>query len=249
VDWTLWLGNLSEWLGVAAVIMIAGVSPMLKKIRRVEFQFPERDANFAFTLFVLIYVFAFEYYSNSIFNFFKVAAASFAGGEIALQMILAVVCLIPFIIALIVRGQPLKSIGWGRENLRAGLTVGLMLAVLTIFLRGKFMTMLAGVSPAKLAILLVVLLYSLAEETIFRGYIQLRLDSRLGQKWGWLASTALYVIWQLPGRLGVLPFTQLWPILLVALIQGLLLGWIMKKSGHVLAPALYRAFSLWIMLV
>ena len=36
-------------------------------------------------------------------------------------------------------------------------------------------------------------------------------------------------------------------LLLVTLIQGLLLGWIMQKSGHVLAPILYRAVSLWML--
>ncbi len=243
-----WLGNLSEWLGVVAVVMIAGVSPILQKIRRIEFQFPQREANFALTLFVLIYVFAFQYFANPIFNFLKDIASNFEGGEIAERMLLALICFLPFIIALIVRGQPLKSIGWSRENLRSGLTVGLMLALLTVFLRGKFMTLLAGISTQQMALLGVILLYTLAEETIFRGYIQLRFASRFGERWGWLLSAAIFVLWQLPGRLGVTPFVSLWPVLLMGLINGLLLSWIMKKSGHVLAPTLYRAISMWLFL-
>jgi membrane protease YdiL (CAAX protease family) len=57
----------------------------------------------------------------------------------------------------------------------------------------------------------------------------------------------LYTLWQLPGRIWVLPFASLGVLLLVTLIQGLLLGWIMQKSGHVLAPILYRAVSLWML--
>jgi hypothetical protein len=32
----------------------------------------------------------------------------------------------------------------------------------------------------------------------------------------------------------------------IAFVQGLLLGWIMQKSDHVLAGALYRGFSDWL---
>lgn len=241
----LWLGNLSEWLGVVAVMMIAGVSPMLKKIRLVEFRFSQREANFAFSLFALIYVFAFQFFSNPLFNFLKVVAGNFQGGEVAERMLLAVVSLLPFIVALIARDQPLKSVGWGRENLRVGLTVGLMLGILTIFLRGKFMTLLAGVSTQNISMLLVYLLWAFAEETIFRGYIQPRLQSRIGQRWGWLATAGLFTLWQLPGRIWILPFTSFWLVLVIGLIQGLILGWIMQKSGHVLAPMLYRAISAW----
>lgn len=245
MDWTFWLGNLSEWLGVVAVVMIAGISPMLKKIRLIEFRFPQREMNFALILFALIYVFAFQYFSNSIFDFLRNIAAGFPGGEDAERMLLAVVSLLPFLVALIVRGQPLKSIGWGKENLRAGFTVGLMLALLTVFLRGKFMTLLSGVSSQQISLLLVYLAWAFAEETIFRGYIQPRLQSRIGKPWGWLATAALFTLWQLPGRLWLMPFTSFWVVLVVALIQGLILGWIMEKSGHVLAPMLYRTISLW----
>ena len=233
---------------MVAVVMIAGISPMLKKVRRVEFKYPRRESNFALTLFVLIYVFAFIYFSTEIFNFLKTIASGLPGGEYAERMILALIALLPFIIALIARGQPLKSAGWGRENSRVGLIVGLMLAVLTIFLRGKFMTIIAGVNNAQLGLLAVLLLYSLAEETIFRGYIQLRMNSRLGENWGWLATAGIFLLWQLPGRLNVLPFAEWWLILVISLVQGLVLGWIMKKCNHVLAPALYRAFALWVLL-
>lgn len=89
---------------------------------------------------------------------------------------------------------------------------------------------------------------ALAEETLFRGYIQLRLTSWLGEHWGWLATGGLYVLWQLPGRIFILGWTELWPLLLFSAIQGLLCGYIMQKSGHILAPAMYRWISNWLML-
>lgn len=247
MDWTFWLGNLSEWLGVLAVVMIAGVSPMLKRIHVIEFRFPQREANYAFFLFALIYVFAFQFFLNPALGFFQQFATRFAGGEDAVRMVLAVVSLLPFIVALIARGQPLKSVGWGKENLRVGFSVGLMLALLTIFLRGKFMTILSGVSTPQISLLLVYLLWAFAEETIFRGYIQPRLQARIGKPWGWLATAVLFTLWQLPGRLWVMPFASFWVVLAISFVQGLLLGWIMQKSGHVLAPMLYRAVSAWML--
>ena len=241
------LGFVSEWLGALAVVMIAGVSPLLKMVRRIEFRFARREATFSLSLFALIFFFAFQFFSNPVFDFLKNVASGFQGGETAERMIVAVISLLPFLIALVLRGQPLKSIGWGKENLRAGITLGLILVVLTLFLRGKFMTLLGGISPEQSSLLVVWLLLSFAEETIFRGYIQLRLATFLGENWGWLATAGLYVLWQLPGRLWFFPFADIWLTIAISAVQGLLLGWIMRKSGHILAPALFRAAAGWLL--
>lgn len=249
MDIKFWLGYVSEWLGAIAVVMIAAVSPLLKKVRRIEFRFPRREATFALTLFALIYFFTFQYFTSDIFNFLKIAATSFPGGENAERMLLSMISLVPFALALLLRGQPLKSAGWGRENLRAGLIVGLLLVFLSIFLRGKFIALLDGITPAEGSLLFVILLLCLAEETIFRGYIQLRLMSFLGNTWGWLATAALYLMWQLPGRVVLHPLEEVWVSLVIAGVQGLLLGWIMRKTGHVTSTILFRAVAAWILLI
>jgi membrane protease YdiL (CAAX protease family) len=249
VDLKFWLGYASEWLGAVAVVMIAGVSPMLKKVRQIEYRFPQREVTFTLSIFALVYLIAFQYYSNPFLGFIKSASSIFAGGELAERALLALVCLLPFIAALFLRGQPLKSFGWGRENFKAGATVGLMLVVLTVFLRGKFMPLLNGVSAEQGSLLLVWLLLAFAEETIFRGYIQSRMIALWGSTWGWLATAGLFVLWQLPGRLWILPFAEIWPILVIVAFQGVLLGWIMRKSGHVIAPILFRAAAGWLLLI
>jgi membrane protease YdiL (CAAX protease family) len=249
LDTKFWLGFLSEWLGAIAVTMIVGVSPILKRIRRIDFRFPKRETTFALTAFALIYFFGFQFFSSDIFEFLRKAASAFEGGETAQRMLLAVISLLPFIILLLVRGQPLKSIGWSKDNFKAGLTLGALLAVLTIFLRGKFTTLLQGVSPAQGSLLLVILLLSVAEETIFRGYIQLRLMSYLGQTWGWLATSLLFILWQLTGRAWLGNLEDSWPVIVIALVQSILLGWIMKKTYHVSAPILFRAVAAWLLFI
>ena len=249
MDTKFWLGNLSEWLGVAAVVMIAGVSPLLRKMRPLGFRYPSREANYALSLFAVIYIFAFQYYSGELFSFLRQFASVFPGGETAQRMLLAVISLIPFIAAVLLRGQPLRSMGWQKENLRAGLMVGLLLILVILFLRGKFLPLLKGVTQQQAGLLPVWLFYTFAEETIFRGYIQLRLDAFLGARWGWLAAAGLFLLWQLPGRLWLYPAGQIWQPILIGAVQGVLSGWIMKKTGHVSASALFRAFSGWILAI
>lgn len=249
MEFKFWLGMLSEWLGVIAVTMIAGVAPIFKKVRQIEYRFPQREATFALSVFALIYLVAFQYYSNPAFSFVKDVAAVFAGGELAERMFLAVICLVPFILALVFRGQPLKSFGWAKDNFKVGVTLGLLLVVVTIFLRGKFTTLLHGVTPEQGSLLLVWLILAFAEESIFRGYIQGRLISLFGTVWGLLATAGLFVMWQLPGRLWVSPISDYWHILVIAAIQGVLLGWIMRKGGHVIAPILFRAAAGWLLLI
>lgn len=249
MDLKFWLGFASEWLGAIAVTMIAGVAPIFKKVRQIEYRFPQREATFALSVFALVYLVAFQYFSNPVFGFVREVSAVFAGGELAERMFLAVICLVPFILALVFRGQPLKSFGWSKDNFKVGITLGLLLVVVTIFLRGKFTPLLKGVSPDQVSLLLVWLLPAFAEESIFRGYIQGRLISLLGTIWGWLATAGLFMLWQLPGRLWEQPFSDYWHILVIAAVQGLLLGWIMRKGGHVIAPILFRAAAGWLLLI
>lgn len=245
MDLASWIPYLSEWLGVIAVTMIASASPALKKMRRVEYVFTRREFNYALFIFAIEYVFAFQFFSNKFFAPLRSFAGQFWGGEAAERTLLAVICVVPFVIALVARKQPWKALGWNNANLRSALSVGLLLAVLTVFLTGKFSTVIKGVSKEQGAALGIYLLLAIAEETIFRGYIQGRMQSFIGQRWGWLATGVLYALWQLPGRLWVMPSASLWLVVLIALIQGLICGYVMDKTGHVLAPALYRAFSLW----
>jgi membrane protease YdiL (CAAX protease family) len=235
----LLISQLSEWLGVVAVAMIAGTSDRFKR-KPLVFRFARRELLYSFGLYTLILVLAFVYYyadKPSLDNLLP-------------RLILAGISLVPFLLAVRFRQQPIRTIGWGMNRLRPALLLGLSLAVLSIFLRGKVFTLLGGKQETSFQSLLLFLGIALAEETIFRGYIQLRLVSAWGPWLGIAVTALLFAIWQLPLRLA-LGFSSdaLLIGLGVALINGLVLGFVMHKSGHVLAPALYRAFSDWISLL
>ncbi len=163
--------------------------------------------------------------------------------KFGMQPLAAVVALVLVGVSMIYRRQPPKSAGWNRLTLRNGLLVGVALGLLTIFLRARFNALFGGLTPFQLNALWLVAVICLAEETVFRGFLQLRLEWWLGKPWGLLLTAGLFVLWRLPFFLGS-PEVLLANLVITA-VQGLLLGWIMQNCGNVAGPAIYRIISMW----
>lgn len=230
--------QLSEWLGVMAVSMLAGTSERFKR-RPLAFVYQRRETLFALGLFALILVIAFVFY-----------LILFPAGSTLHRLILAAVSLAPFLLAVRLRGQPARTAGWGMQRLRPAVLLGLALGVLAMFLRGKVFTLMGGTGDPRALDLLFLLGICLAEETIFRGYIQLRLVAVWGAWLGILVTAILFTLWQLPLKLVLgQTSTALLTSLGLAFGQGLVLGYLMHKSGHAAAPGIYRAFSEWLSLL
>jgi membrane protease YdiL (CAAX protease family) len=234
--------TLSEWLGVAAIMLLLGsrLHP-----HPVKFRYPRREGLISLSLYGLILVIAVYMYTSG--GFVNLLALISPQRQLYPRLVLALVCLMPFALALAARRQPLRSAGWNRTGLGMALRLTVALVFLTIFLRGKIYALLNGITADEGLTLLIWIGISLAEESIFRGYLQLRLADWVGPRYGWILTALLYTLWQIP-RLMSEP-SMLLLNLGLALGQGLVLGWVMHKSGHVLAPALYRAVSEWLFLV
>ena len=237
------ISKFSEFLGVIAVLLIAGTSGGLT-FRPVDFKYPKREVRFSAVLYGLILLVSLGLYSRlvpqGIFN--MQAPLDYLQRELTL----ALISLVLGLGLLFYRHQPFLSAGWGKNpNLKTGLRVGLMLVFLTVFLRGKIFSLIDGVSAQEGLALLFCIVIAIAEESVFRGYLQLRLSAWLGKRNGWLLTSLAFVIWRLP----ILFFNpaDFWINLFTLVIQSILLGWIMQKSGHVLAPGLYRAVSDWLL--
>jgi membrane protease YdiL (CAAX protease family) len=243
---TFLIAQVSEWLGVIAVAWLLSLNPRFKQ-GQIGFLYARRDGLTAvamsFTVIAFAFIFATTGLGQMLTGLVRLPARS---ADLSRPLAIAVLSLLPVLAALILRAQPPKSTGWSLKLLRPALSVGLALILLTIFLRNRVMDVVSGISPEEGYYLLGALGIALAEETIFRGYIQLRLGWWLGENRGWLATALVYAAWRLPLLLGSssLPLTLLY--LAVALAQGLVTGWLMRKCGHVLAPALYRAISIWL---
>jgi membrane protease YdiL (CAAX protease family) len=240
------------WMGVIAVTLILGLSPRFRR-RPLVFVYPRREGLVSLGLTALLVVLA-----------AAVVPAVTAVGETPLvsllsplappgeenlgsQFILSGLFVLPFALALLIRRQPLLSAGLGRQTLRPTLQLGAALAFITILLSNRTGAILDGVTGAEALYLAACVAVALAEEFIFRGYIQLRLSGWLGENQGWAAAAVLFTLWR--GLLLVLASVSLpgllWP-LVINLGLALLLGWILRKTGNILAGALYYAVHLWV---
>jgi membrane protease YdiL (CAAX protease family) len=249
VTFSQWIGLASELMGVLAVTMLLTISPKFKNQRPLVFTYPLREGVISLLLFGVMLALGFMVYNNP--NWVERVVPegmTTAMARLDQYMALSIAGVLIIAAALIYRRQPVRSAGWNRALLTPALQVGLASIILTIFLRGMLMRLFGGVSSDQINALLFVVLIVIAEETIFRGYIQLRLSGWLGQVPGWLATSGLFVVWQIPRLIG-LPTETFLIQLAISLAQGLLAGWMMMKCKHVLAPALYRSASTWLMLL
>jgi membrane protease YdiL (CAAX protease family) len=253
---TTLVGQLSEWMGAIAVAWLFSLSPRLQK-PVTGFKYARRDGITALMLSALLVALGFVLYSLQPFPVPQVGSALPEAlniprpapvptenlGEVLLAAVLA---LATIGIALLVRQQPLRSVGWRNDLFMPALQMGFAIAILTIFLRNRVMDVLAGMRPAELNLLLLALGISLAEETVFRGYIQLRLNWWLGLWPGMILTAAIFTLWHVPAWWNQVPLETGLLLSALTFVQGLVLGWIMSKSKHVIAPALYRSVSIWL---
>ncbi len=244
------LALLAELMGVVAVTMLLGLSPRFKR-RPLVFKFPRREAFVALSLSLLLAGGLWLIYARLPVTLPTVPATfQFSIDQLLRQVLVAVVILAPFAVALIARGQPWLSAGLGRQTLRPALQLGVALAVITIFLQGKLYSILSGLTLSEGYLLIAMLAIGFAEEFAFRGYIQPRLSGWMGERWGWIATALVFTLCHIPDQVLVARPTSpaaLGISLLDLLAFGLVQGWVMRKSGNIVAPGLYHAIHLWVM--
>ena len=239
---------LAELMGVVAVTMLLGMSPRFLR-RPLVFQFPRREAIISFSLALVVVAGLWLIYARLPVSLPSVPKTyQFSVDQLLRQLIVAVVIALPFVAALLIRGQPWRSAGLGKQTLRPSLQLGLALGVITIFLRGKLYNILGGLSLSEIYFLVAMLAIGFAEEFAFRGYIQPRLVGWIGERWGWIATALIFTLCHIPGQILVAGITSpaaLGLSLLDLFVFGLVQGWVMRKSGSITASGLYYAIHLW----
>lgn len=250
MEFTNFVAFISEWIGVIAVAWLLSLSRRFQK-PPIGFLYARRDGLMALSLTALIIGFSFLYSSRiNPPEFSQTLRISPAPVHDLMQVLpLAWICLVPFVIALLVRQQPVRSIGWNPALVTPGLQMGVAMGLLTLFLHNRVMDVLGGLATPLLPSLPIAIGIALAEETIFRGYLQMRLAWWLGPWPGLVISAALFTLWHLPAWLQTLPDQTILTLSVLTFVQGLVLGWIMRRSGTVAASALYRGVSIWVSLL
>lgn len=265
---------LVEWMGVIAVTMILALSPAFKR-RPLIFKYPQREGIVASVLYALLVgglalIFTQAQWAPTVVqgaaNFhlpinwlmsglgsqaLAAGAKSYTPDDLLRQLTVSALSLAPFALVLLVRQQPLFSTGLGQQTLRPSLTLGVALGLLTIFLRGKIYTIINSVGPTQGNYLIAMAGVGLAEEVIFRGFIQLRLTSWLGPLWGWVLTAVAFALYHIPSKLLIehVSLEALAFSLIIPLLFGLLQGWIMQKSGNIAGLAIYHAIHNWMVVL
>jgi len=239
--------NVSEWAGVVAVTLLLTLSRRFT-FRPVAFKYQRREIILSIILAVTLI--AASFFANLILHLPTLpgSATTASATDAPRQYLWAVAILLPVVLLLLIRRQPLLSVGLSRPTLSPAAMLGLALALITIFLRGKIYGILDGVSTLELNHLILSLVIALVGEIIFRGFLQLRFSAWLGRTVGWLVTSLVYFlfclpfVWQAAGGI----FSDFWLPAIIQLAQAILLGWIMRRSGNILASGLYQAAHFWV---
>jgi len=137
--------------------------------------------------------------------------------------------------------------GWGRERVGRALALGALFAAGALLLRAQ------PFAPQRLALadtwwaLAAYAVVASAEETLYRGFLQGRLEAWLGRWPGYLATALLFTALHLPARLlGGEPLAQALTYATVQLLpMALLFGGAMLAARHVAAPTLLHLAWNW----
>jgi membrane protease YdiL (CAAX protease family) len=144
------------------------------------------------------------------------------------------------VLVLLTRDDPEESF-LSKGRLGLGLVIGIT-SFLVFTVLGIASTLAKGIQPDMMrellpAFLLIVLADGFMEELLFRGLFLRRLGHFVGDNWANVVTATVFALMHLGGL-----FTASLPMfLIIVFLLGLLWGWIMQRTGSVLAPALFHA--------
>jgi len=158
--------------------------------------------------------------------------------------------LLPMFVLLLLRRQDFASIGWSRHNLGRSVLLGVALGggmtAAQMVMRAVGITSL--LDRQHFYAFLSCAIVGFGEETLYRGYLQTRMIAWLGDWPGWLTTGVLMALVHIPSRLFILGLSPLAAVLnVLSLIPvSLLLGYLMLRTGNVVAPGILHLFADWV---
>ncbi len=243
IDTTFLLRLLIEWVGIVAVILIARTSAKFRR-PKLGFLYPRREATI--TLWIFFIAFA---VGVGLKNFVP-ASAWLTKNGIALNLAVGLTLGLLVVLAMLIRKQPIRSMGLGNKLLIPSLELGFALALLALFLKGGFPAILSFFTSTSMTKLGISFLIILCEEIYFRGYAQPRLGSFWNERVGIIVTAMLFVLWNLLSfNLGASNWESILFNCLLIFIHSLICSWIYKISGNVASTTLYRLVSIMTILV
>ncbi|MBN2392795.1 MAG: CPBP family intramembrane metalloprotease [Anaerolineae bacterium] len=167
------------------------------------------------------------------------------------QAIVWGIVLLPMYFGAKADGLKWRDLQYRRSNILSSLVLGTMVGMIFLVGAGKVtcLPMLFTVSGVFAG--LQYLIVGFAEETLFRGYIQIRWEAVSGRLLGILLASVVMSLFHLPtllvgGRLSILSTLD---EVLRMMPLSLLLGYAMHKSGNIVAPSIIHLWLNWIQIL
>jgi len=169
------------------------------------------------------------------------------------QLISATIFIIPFVILMLKRKEPLKSAGLSKQNLKASILIAIGLLIIPVALWVWKFENVNNLGTTALTVSLFFFFLQNAvigfyEEFVFRGYLQTRLASWLGKYPGWIIASILMAMMHISIRIAWEGFTPLGALINCLLIIpiSLFLGYFMLRTGNIVGPAIIHTFANWL---
>lgn len=175
------------------------------------------------------------------------AAAHFHLSRFLRQLGLSAFLLMPTGLWLARRRDRAALCSWGLRSIGRAVALGALVGVAVLVFRAR------PFAPERLMMddtwwaLITYAVVAAAEETLYRGLLQSRMEIWLGRWWGYVTTALLFTVLHLPARLlGGEPLSQSLVYAGVRLLpMALLFGATMLATGHVAAPTLVHLAWNW----
>jgi len=169
------------------------------------------------------------------------------------QAILACIAWGPAVLVMRRRRESWASVGVSAHDLGRSLIVGILPIVFSALVNGRssergFGVLAAGLTAGHFWGLLRYATVGFGEEFAFRGYLQTRLVAWLGRWQGWVVASLLMALGHVVQRITMVGLSPLDAALssLSLMPLSLLLGYVMLRTGNVVAPGLFHTFANWL---
>ena len=164
----------------------------------------------------------------------------FGLGDVVGQAVGWGLLLLPLIIFVKIDGLGWRELQYRRTHFLSSLLLGTLVGGVFLIAAGKASNLLFIFTASGFFAVLQFLIVGFAEETLFRGYVQVRWVATWGWWRGWLLTSLTMSLFHVP----ILFISQKLPAVdvlmetLQLLPASLLMGYAMRKSGNIAAPAI-----------
>lgn len=170
-------------------------------------------------------------------------------GYLIPHFIAFILFLLPAGIAVLKSHEPLRSIGISRTNLWQSALIGFVFVILMFYMQNvDILETLKGFEQRQGIRLIYFAFIGFEEEIVFRGYLQTRLVSWLGKWRGWGLASVIMAVSHFPLRMVIddKALNAAFIDSLAFIPASLFFGFLMLRTGNVLAPAIIHTFTNWI---